>query len=106
LFMTRSTITMEALIPVVLLQPLARPWARRVVIASMCTLHLAFGSSMTLGPFAWACCVFATLLFTTNDWEIASRTMRRARRARVVAFDPRSGAALLACRVLARLDQL
>ena len=104
-FMTRSTITMEALIPVALLQPLARPWSRRVVIASMCTLHLAFGSSMTLGPFAWACCVFATLLFTTDDWEIASRTMRRARRARVVAFDPRLGAALLACRVLARLDQ-
>ncbi len=59
---------------------------------------------MTLGPFAWSCCVFATLLFSTDDWEIAGRTMRRASRARVVAFDPRSGAALLACRVLARLD--
>jgi len=31
--------------------------------------------------------------------------MRRAHRARVVAFDPGSGAALLACRVLARLDR-
>jgi hypothetical protein len=105
LFMTRSTLALEALIPIVLLQPLSRTWARRAVIASMCTLHLAFGTAMTLGPFAWSLCTFATLLFSPDDWEIASRTMRRARRARVVAFDPRSGAALLACRLLARLDR-
>ncbi len=105
LFMTRATISLEALIPVALLQPLARTWARRVVMVSMWTLHLAFGSSMTLGPFAWSLCVFATLLFSTDDWEIATRTMRRAGRARVVAFDPRSGAAVFACRLLARLDR-
>jgi hypothetical protein len=105
-FMTRSTMGLESLIPVVLLQPLARPWARRIVMVSMWTLHLAFGASMTLGPFAWSLCVFATLLFSADDWEIAARAMRREGRARVVAFDPRSGAALLACRVLARLDGL
>jgi hypothetical protein len=105
LLMTRSTLAMEALIPVALLQPMARPWAKRAVIAAMCTLHLAFGAAMTLGPFAWSCCVFATLLFSAEDWEIAARTMRRARRAREVAFDPRSGAALLVCRLLARLDR-
>jgi hypothetical protein len=105
LFMTRATLACEALIPVALLQPMARPWARRAVIVAMCTLHLAFGTAMTLGPFAWSCCVFATLLFTPEDWEIASSTMRRARRARVVVLDPRSGAAVLACRILARLDR-
>jgi hypothetical protein len=104
-FMTRSTMAFEALIPVALLQPLARAWARRLVIFCMCTLHLAFGTTFTLGPFAWSCCVFATLLFSTDDWEIASRTMRRLHRARVVAFDPRSGGAFLVCRVLARLDR-
>jgi hypothetical protein len=59
---------------------------------------------MTLGPFAWSCCVFATLLFSSTDWDLANATMRRATRARVVAFDPSSGAALFACRLLARLD--
>ena len=105
LMMTRMAMGFEALIPVVLVQPLARPWARRVVIASMCALHLVFGTTFTLGPFAWSCCVFATLLFSTEDWEISSRTMRRVHRAREVVFDPHSGAALLACRLLARLDR-
>ena len=103
--MTMSTMALESLIPVALLQPLARTWARRFVIASMCTLHLAFGTAMTLGPFAWSCCVFATLLFSADDWKIAADTMRRARRARVVAFDEGSPGALLACRLLARLDR-
>jgi Vitamin K-dependent gamma-carboxylase len=105
IFMTKSAMTCEALIPVALLQPLARPWARRVVIVAMCSIHIAFGTTFTLGPFSWSCCVFATLLFTPQDWEIASSTMRRAGRARVVAFDPRSGGALFVCRLLARLDR-
>ncbi len=104
-FMTRSAMFFEAAIPFALLQPFVRPWSRRFVIVGMCTLHLAFGFTFCLGPFAWSCCVFATLLFTSADWEIAARTMKRAARARVVAFDPRSGAALFACRVLARLDR-
>ncbi len=105
LFMTRSTMALEALIPVALLHPLARAWARRVVMVSMWTLHLAFGATMMLGPFAWSLCVFATLLFSPDDWgRSPPAPSPGARRARVVAFDPRSGAALFACRVLARLD--
>ena len=71
----------------------------------MCTLHLAFGTTFVLGPFAWSACVFATLLFSRDDWEIAVATMRRPRRARTVLFDPRSGGALLVCRLLKRLDR-
>jgi hypothetical protein len=105
LFMTRSTMAFEAAIPVLLLQPLGRTWARRGVVFMMCTLHLAFGTTFVLGPFAWSMCVFATLLFSREDWEIAAATMVRPRRARTVLFDPRSGGALLACRLLMRLDR-
>jgi hypothetical protein len=52
LFMTRTTMAFEAAIPVVLLQPLARTWARRAVVFMMCTLHLAFGITFVLGHFA------------------------------------------------------
>ena len=103
--MTRATMAFEAAIPVLLLQPLARTWSRRGVVFMMCTLHLAFGVTFVLGPFAWSACVMATLLFSREDWEIAAATMRRPRRARTVLFDPRSGGALLACRLLARLDR-
>jgi hypothetical protein len=81
-----------------------RPWARRIALVLMNLLHLGFGSTFVLGPFAWAMCVFSTLLFTSDDWAIAGRTMRRTHRARVVVFDGRSGAALWFCRLLKRLD--
>ena len=63
------------------------------------------GITFVLGPFAWSCCVFSTLLFTRDDWEIASFAMRRVRRARTVVFDPGSGGALFVCRLLKRLDR-
>jgi hypothetical protein len=102
--MTRSALAMEASIPVVLLSPLARAWSRRIAIVLINALHIAFGTTFVLGPFAWACCVFSTLLFTTDDWELAHRTMRRASRARTVIFDGGSPGALLVCRLLKRLD--
>jgi hypothetical protein len=104
LFMTKATMICEATIPVVLLSPVGRVWARRLAVVMINTLHLAFGITFVLGPFAWSCCAFSTLLFSSDDWEIAARTMRRAHRARVVAFDPRSGGAVLACRILKRID--
>ncbi|MEP7126143.1 MAG: HTTM domain-containing protein [Byssovorax sp.] len=103
-FMTHSAMAMEASIPIALLAPLARTWSRRIAIALINALHIAFGATFVLGPFAWACCVFSTLLFTADDWELAHRTMRRASRARTVVFDARSPAALLVCRLLKRLD--
>jgi hypothetical protein len=105
IFMTKATMVCEATMAVVLLSPLARAWARRVAVVMINTLHLAFGVTFVLGPFAWSCCVFSTLLFTRDDWEIASSTMRRERRARTVVFDPGSGGALFVCRLLKRLDR-
>jgi vitamin K-dependent gamma-carboxylase-like protein len=103
-FMTRSALAMEASIPVALLSPLSRAWSRRIAIVLINALHIAFGATFVLGPFAWACCVFSTLLFTSEDWDLAHRTMRRASRARTVIFARRSAGALLVCRLLKRLD--
>jgi hypothetical protein len=104
IFLTKFVLAAEAAIPVALLSPLGRVWARRLAIVLMNALHLGFGTVFVLGPFAWALCVFSTLLFGREDWELAIRTMRRPHRARVVLYDPGSGAAVLACRVFKRLD--
>jgi Vitamin K-dependent gamma-carboxylase len=105
LFLTKATMVFEAALPICLLSPLAVPWARRAVVFMMCTLHIAFGSTFTLGPFAWACCLFATLMFSRDDWEIAERTMKRRHRARDVLVREDSAASLWAGRLLARLDR-
>lgn len=105
IILTKFVIAAEAAIPVCLLSPLGKVWARRLAVVLMCALHIGFGTVFVLGPFAWALCVFSTLLFTTDDWAIAIQTMRRTHRARVVLYDPRSGAATLAVRLLARMDR-
>jgi hypothetical protein len=104
IFMTRTTILFESALPFTLLSPLARVWSRRLSLVMMNTLHIGFGTAMVLGPFSWACCVFSTLLFSAEDWELARSTMRREHRARFVLFDPRSAGALCVCRLLKRLD--
>jgi hypothetical protein len=76
-----------------------------VAIVLINALHIIFGLTFVLGPFAWALCVFSTLLFSADDWDIASSTMRREHRARTVIFDAASPGAWLVCRVLVRLDR-
>ncbi|WP_437928188.1 HTTM domain-containing protein [Sorangium sp. So ce291] len=105
LFMTKMVISFEAAIPVCLLSPVGRAWARRLTMVMMNVLHIGFGMTFVLGPFAWALCVMSTILFGREDWEIAARTMRRVHRSRVVLYDPRSPGAVLACRVLKRMDR-
>jgi Vitamin K-dependent gamma-carboxylase len=105
LIATKFVLMAEAGIPIALVSPIGRTWARRIVLVLMCTLHIGFGSTFVLGPFAWAMCVFSTLLLTTADWEISIRTMRRKHRARVVLFDGSSAGALWVCRLLKRLDR-
>lgn len=109
--MTPLVLAAEASLPFCLLLPRltlmgldTKLWLKRMAIVLICFLHIGFGSSFVLGPFAWALCIFSTLLFSFEDWEVASRAMRRSERARTVIFDASSGAALLVCRVLARLD--
>ena len=105
IILTKSVMAMEAGLPLVLLSPLARVWAKRLVIVFMNALHIGFGSTFVLGPFAWALCVFSLIFVSTEDWELMIRTMRRVHRRRVVLFDPTHEASLFWCRVLKRLDK-
>jgi len=82
-----------------------RLWLRRAGLALINFLHLGFGSTFVLGPFAWGLCVFSTLLISYEDWDIAIRTMRRTHRARTVVVNADSGAAMLLARLIARVDR-
>ncbi len=110
--MTFAVVSSEAALPFCVLLPQVsifgldvRKWLRRLAILLMNFLHIGFGSTFVLGPFAWALCVFSILLFSYEDWEVSIRTMRRTHRARQVVFDGASGAALLFCRIVVRMDR-
>ena len=105
LMLTKSVMGMEAGLPVALLSPLARVWAKRIAIIFVNLLHIGFGSTFVLGPFAWALCCFSVLLFSPEDWELVSRTMRRRHRRRTVRYNPGSAAAFFWCRVIKRCDR-
>jgi hypothetical protein len=105
LILTKSVMGMEAGLPLALMSPLARVWAKRVAIVFVNLLHIGFGSTFVLGPFAWALCVFSVLLLSREDWELAIRSMKRSYRARVVRFDPRDEAMFLWCRLIKRFDK-
>jgi hypothetical protein len=105
LMLTKMVMGMEAGLPVALLSPLARVWARRIAVIFLNLLHIGFGSTFVLGPFAWALCCFSVLLFSYEDWELVIRVMKRRHRRRVVRYDPSSEAAFFWCRVLKRLDR-
>jgi hypothetical protein len=84
--------------------PASRLWSRRFVLLLMNFLHIGFGSTFVLGPFAWALCVFSTLLFSKEDWDTTISVAKREHRRRTVLYDPTSGAALFFCRLLKRVD--
>ncbi len=105
IILTKSVMGMEAGLPLALLSPLARTWARRVALLFITLLHVGFGSTFVLGPFAWALTVFSVLLISRDDWELMLRTMRRTHRARILRFAPADPVALLQCRLLKRMDK-
>ena len=82
-----------------------KKWLRRTAIFLICLLHIGFGSSFVLGPFAWALCVFSTVMFSPEDWDSAIRAMRRASRARTVFVDAQNLRALDLARWLVRFDR-
>ncbi|HHH11785.1 MAG TPA: hypothetical protein ENK23_06915, partial [Sorangium sp.] len=105
-FLSKLSMVLEASVPLCLFSPLARVWSRRFVVVAMFLLHVGFGSSFVLGPFAWSLCVFASLFVSREDWQLLQRVMRRNKRAVTLRYNPRSRAAFAICRAVKRLDGL
>lgn len=106
LLATKATLWLEGLASVLAWAPLYRDHARRLLVVVMCALHLAFGLTFALGPFAWSMIVLAFSFLPGRDLERLGRALRDARRARTVLVDERSRLAFAVARVLARLDAL
>lgn len=105
-YFSEATLPFCAALPRVVLYDLdVKLWLRRGAIVLMNFLHIGFGSTFVLGPFAWALCVMSCVFISYEDWEVSIKAMRKPEREITVIYDPRSGAALFFSRLLARFDR-
>ena len=104
--LTYATLVIEGLVPALLLSPW-RPHVTRLVAFGLVTLlHLSIDSVLQLGSFSWAMPVVFFAFVPHQAWSWAVRRWQARRVPCVVHFDPESGAALVLCRVVKRLDAL
>jgi hypothetical protein len=102
--LTRSTLVVEALLPVLILFPVGLKWTRRAAIVAIFGLHTCISLMMTLGPFSYSMMSFALLLVRSDDWEWIQRSLAWKRSRIPIVYDPTHSREHLAARVLARLD--
>jgi hypothetical protein len=104
--LTFGTLLIEACVPILLLVPWRAHVTRMVAFGLVAVLHLSIDSVLQLGAFSWAMLVVFCLFIPAQAWAWAGRRWSRQRTPCVVHFDPQSGASLMLCRVIKRLDAL
>jgi predicted DCC family thiol-disulfide oxidoreductase YuxK len=103
--MTRSTVWFEALLPILILSPVGKPWTRRLAIVLVWMLHLGIQVFANFGVFSPTMCVFALLLVTPEDWEALGRFVAaRPGRARRAYYDASCGICTRFVTIVARMD--
>ena len=94
----------EAAVPILLLAPVLRSWARGLALVALVTLHVGLALLVDLGGFAGAMLAFAPLLLTDAHWRLLGRLVPARGRRRTVYYDAGCGVCFQIVRVLARLD--
>lgn len=83
-FFSWSARATEAVLPVLLLLPVAQRQARRLAIVLIVGLHGAFGLFLDLGIFVPAMLTFTPFLVAAEDWDRIERWWAKGQRGRMV----------------------
>jgi predicted DCC family thiol-disulfide oxidoreductase YuxK len=102
--LTRGTLIVEALVPLLVLTPVFWRWTRPLALVLLVGLHGSIAAMVNLGIFSAAMIAYDPFLLTTAQWKLFGRLVPRKRRARVVFYDADCGVCFFIARVLARLD--
>ncbi len=104
--MSYASLALEALAPLLVLNPFGWRTSRRLAVVLITGLHLGFAALLNLGLFSFNMIGFFLLLIPDRDWDrLARRFAPRVARVRRVVIDETSGVCLALARVLARLDR-
>jgi predicted DCC family thiol-disulfide oxidoreductase YuxK len=103
--LTRATVATEALLPLLLLSPVAQRNTRHLAIALAFGLHLGFVLFLDLEMFTPAMLAFLPNLLPSQDFDAIERRFRERPGSRLVLFDGSSGVCFQAVRLLARFDR-
>jgi predicted DCC family thiol-disulfide oxidoreductase YuxK len=100
-----GSLVAESMLPILLLAPVQKVWARRAAVVLVVSLHLGFQCFINLGIFSWAMIGYTPFLLTGADWDWLARR-GAARGPRLVAyFDAGCGVCFQIVRLWARLDR-
>jgi hypothetical protein len=104
--MTYGALTIESMVTVLLISPVASHKTRMVAWLLVCTLHLSIDSVVQLGPFSYAMMTMFFALIPAGAWQVAGEKLSARRREVTLEFNPKSTFALEICRWVKRLDTL
>ncbi len=100
-----AALATEGALPILILSPFPRVWARRAAVLAVIGLHIGFQCFINLGIFSWTMIAYTPFLLTEADWSLFARLGRRRGRRLVVTLDASCGVCFQLARVLARLDR-
>jgi predicted DCC family thiol-disulfide oxidoreductase YuxK len=102
--LTRGTLIVEMLVPLLVLTPVLWRVTRPIALVLLVGLHGSIAAMVNLGIFSAAMIAYDPFLLDTVHWKLFGRLVPRKRRARTVFYDADCGVCYLTARVLARLD--
>lgn len=104
--LTFGTLLVEGSVVGLLLCPWRTSATRMLAFGLVALLHVSIDSVLQLGSFSWAMLVAFFAFVPTEVWDWAEQRWTARRTPCVLHFDPGSGASLMLCRLVKRLDAL
>lgn len=102
--MTRVTLLIEGIAPLLVFFPF---WIRRLRpfhFALTTVFHLGLAAMLTLGPFSYVMIALNMLVLPGSVFDEAARRLRQGKTRRTVVYDPTDAGLHTVARILARLD--
>ena len=103
--LTYMTMTLEFLVPFLILAPIFTLWTRRFSLVVMIGFHIVIGISLYIGTFSWIMVAALLLLISSKDIDLLKALLKRVSSgAHIVFYDSDCGFCHQTARIIRRMD--